>query len=579
MRITYRTTLAVYVMLLLALWLPCTSTNAQDNKLKPLRVQLQWSHQAQFAGFYLAQAHGYFAAVGLEVTLIEGGDGINPITRLQDGDADIAVAWLNNAWRSSTPEHSVTNIAQIIQEPGLILVCRRSLGVLSPADIAGKTIGIWSVGDDVVVRAMLNELGLPRSEYAMVAQRAQGQDLIDGTVACATAMNYNEYWRILQSGIPATDLLTITPSQLGIAHIEDGLYVQTQRLASPGFRQELVAFVEALSKGWQLAAQSPQFALETTLAQDAQLDARFQRSMLEAILPLINLQTERFGHLDLHTFESAVKNNRTYSDLPPLPALLWTHQIDDAVQPARADRSPWRESTRHYISHVSQGPLFILLSYIGLVSFALSGLMDAITRGYDLWGRLVLAFLVGLGGGTIRDFLIGEARMPLSYVLNPWLPATVLLVVVIGTALTLLYRNLPDTKWFKRIELWAEYLGFSITAAAGALIAVRANMPWYWIPVLAALSCAGGGMLRDIVINREPRTFKGQFYEEQAFIGGVVLMLGLWIANAFEHTDRPVYAAVACSFLAVLASRILVDRYQIRYPKSWTTPRNDPGQT
>jgi len=78
---------------------------ARESKLTKLRLQLQWDHQAQFAGFYVAQSRKYFAEEGLEVVIIPGGPGINPITEIQEGRADIAVTWLSNAWRHTTPHH------------------------------------------------------------------------------------------------------------------------------------------------------------------------------------------------------------------------------------------------------------------------------------------------------------------------------------------------------------------------------------------------------------------------------------------------------------------------------------------
>lgn len=57
----------------------------------------------------------------------------------------------------------------------------------------------------------------------------------------------------------------------------------------------------------------------------------------------------------------------------------------------------------------------------------------------------------------------------------------------------------------------------------GAMLALAAGMAWFWAPICAALSCAGGGVLRDVLVNQEPHTFKGVIYEEAAIVGGLVL--------------------------------------------------------
>lgn len=217
-------------------------SQAPENSTQALRVQLLWYHQSQFAGFYVAQARKHFENEGLSVELIEGGTDINPIKSLQDGKADVAISWLGNAWGLSTPEKSVTNIAQIFSGSALAVICRISAGVYTPKDIIGKKIGVWELGDEHVVSEMLRRLEIPMISVRIVKQAPNGEDLIKGRLPCVTAMTYNEYWKIMDAGIPATDLLIVSPEMFGIAHVEDGLYVMTDRLASVEFRDQLTRF-------------------------------------------------------------------------------------------------------------------------------------------------------------------------------------------------------------------------------------------------------------------------------------------------------------------------------------------------
>lgn len=103
-------------------------------------------------------------------------------------------------------------------------------------------------------------------------------------------------------------------------------------------------------------------------------------------------------------------------------------------------------------------------------------------------------------------------------------------------------------------------VGFSVLAITGA------GMAWFWAPVCAALTCAGGGMLRDTVINREPNTFKGVIYEEVAIIGGLFVACGLFIANRFEHNVSFVWASVLGGLVLVMGLKLLIHRYHWRYP-------------
>lgn len=236
-------------MLWLVLLAPLSIGHAKESISDLIRVQLAWMHQSQFAGFYVAQVRKHFENQGLHVTLIEGGPNINPIVELQEGRADVAVSWLGNAWNLSTDKQHVTNIAQIFSGSSLAVLCRISAGVFTPKDITGKKIGVWNLGDETVVNEMLHLLDIPKSSVELVKQAPNGQDLIDGRVAYATAMTYNEYWQVLEKGITSTDLIVINPEIFGVPHIEDGLYVMTDRLNSPIFREQLVKLTKALRTG------------------------------------------------------------------------------------------------------------------------------------------------------------------------------------------------------------------------------------------------------------------------------------------------------------------------------------------
>ena len=83
---------------LLVLFLGYTTPSfAQPAELVPIRLQLTWSHQAQFAGVYVAQIRKHFAAAGIDLIVFPGGPALSPINELQNGNADVAIAWFNNA--------------------------------------------------------------------------------------------------------------------------------------------------------------------------------------------------------------------------------------------------------------------------------------------------------------------------------------------------------------------------------------------------------------------------------------------------------------------------------------------------
>ncbi|MCD8504293.1 MAG: ABC transporter substrate-binding protein [Burkholderiaceae bacterium] len=565
--VTARSTIAGMLLLasffLSAAGLAQTASNQQ---LTPVRVQLQWSDQAQFAGFYAAKARQLFKAEGLDVQLIPGGPGINPIRTLQSGNADVAVAWLNSAWLQSTAENRVTNIAQIFSESALVLICRISLGIYTPSDVLGKQIGVWNVGDEIAVRGLLERFNLDPSQIELVEQRPGGQDLIEGKLPCVTAMTYNEYWSILKAGVDITDLIVVDPDDYDIPHFEDGLYVLTKRLESPEFRQTMVKLLRALRRGWSLSQQAPTLAIEAVIQRNPTLNRDHQQHMIQNVSQLVDTRPDAFGLFSLGEFDVVAASKRLYTNTVP-PPQLWTHQVWSALQNQEGRIRTIEVSTQHYLQKVTATTAFNVLMIFGMLTFALSGVLEAINRSYDLWGRLVLAFLGGLGGGTLRDLLISGDRWPPAYLQN-LIPATgILLIVILASVVTAFYRDVHKTEAFKTIKMYADIIGFSVLAIAGASFAISSGLPWFWAPICAALSCAGGGFLRDIVVNQEPSTFKGVFYEEVAILGALVFSFGLMIANHFEHSKTPVLVTIVLSILFIAACRIVIYRYNLHYPR------------
>src|SRR4051812_33337749 len=90
----------------------------------PLRVQLRWMHQAQFAGYYVAEAHALQRQHGIRTAeLLEGGPGIDPLERLGKGEVDVAIGWLGDALDARSKGADIVNVAQIFRRPGMALAC------------------------------------------------------------------------------------------------------------------------------------------------------------------------------------------------------------------------------------------------------------------------------------------------------------------------------------------------------------------------------------------------------------------------------------------------------------------------
>ena len=422
----------------------------------------------------------------------------------------------------------------------------------------------------------MDQLKIPKDSVEVVHQQANGQDLIDGKVACATIMAYNEYWNILRSGIADSDLVIVDPQRYGVFNLEDGLYVMRERLDDPLFRQQMVRLIRALRKGWEEARIAPSLAAQAVQAYAPRLDSAQQLHELQVVLDLIPKEKQQFGLLNLSKYEKSVQRlSASDANAKQEASALWTHSVWDELQRQDGGQTPLTEATRFYVSEIVKSNWFGLLIYLAAFTFALSGALEGINRNYDLWGRLILAFLSGLGGGTLRDIIIGGDRLDFYYVKDVVYPTGILLIVLAASLIIMKYRDFDQTDVFKSIKKYTDIIGFAGLATLGAMLTLAAGRPWFWAPICAALSCAGGGMLRDVLVNQEPHTFKGVIYEEAAVVGGLVLTAGLFVSNYYESSPIPVLLSVVFTFFFVVILRLFIFKYNLQYPELLGGPKKE----
>ncbi|MGA0879622.1 MAG: ABC transporter substrate-binding protein, partial [Ilumatobacteraceae bacterium] len=128
-------------------------------EVTPVKLQLQWFIQAQFAGYLAAQEEGFYEAQCLDVEIVEGGVDIVPQQQLADGAVDFAISWVPKALASREAGANIVNIAQVFQRSGTLQVSFKDAGITSPADFAGKKIGNWGFGNEFEIFAALTKAG------------------------------------------------------------------------------------------------------------------------------------------------------------------------------------------------------------------------------------------------------------------------------------------------------------------------------------------------------------------------------------------------------------------------------------
>ncbi|MEL6425647.1 MAG: ABC transporter substrate-binding protein, partial [Pseudomonadota bacterium] len=161
-------------------------------------LQLQWVTQAQFAGYYVALEKGYYAAEGLDVTILPGAPDISPPQVLAGGGADVMLNWMPSALAAREKGVPVVNIAQPFKTSGLMLTCWKDTGITSPEDFRGRTIGVWFFGNEYPFLSWMSQLGIPTEGgddgVTVLKQGFNVDPLLQRQADFISTMSYFVYW-------------------------------------------------------------------------------------------------------------------------------------------------------------------------------------------------------------------------------------------------------------------------------------------------------------------------------------------------------------------------------------------------
>lgn len=270
------------------------AASSTANAADALKLKLKWVPQAQFAGYFVAQAKGYYKDENLDVSIDSASTDVTPVQALVGGTADVVIDWLADALSSREKGVNLVNIAQPFKSSGLLLTCRKDMGIATTADFKGKTLGVWFGGNEYPFYAWMAKLGLPTQGGAdgveVLKQGFNVDPLLQKQAACISTMSYNEYGQVLDGGLKPEDLVVFNYRDEGVGMLEDGLYVMADKLSDAAFKDKLVRFVRASMKGWQYAVAHPDEAAQITVDADdtgaATLD--HQKFMMDGIAKLID---------------------------------------------------------------------------------------------------------------------------------------------------------------------------------------------------------------------------------------------------------------------------------------------------
>jgi NitT/TauT family transport system substrate-binding protein len=305
------------------------SAGASGGDLTDVRFHLKWVAQTQFAGYFAAVEQGYYREAGLDVTLILGGPNINEVQVTASGGADLGTTWLPSMLQSREGGTDLVSIAQIFQRSGTRMASFKDADITSPADMEGKNVGSWLLGNEPELFAALTKAGLnPEEDANIIKQNFDMSGLLSGDLDTAQAMIYNEYAQVLEARNPDTgelyqpedlDIVDFNDPSVGTAMLQDLVFARDSWLKEGNNADVATRFLTGSYRGWIYCRDNQQACVDLVLAEGSQLGASHQAWQMNEINALIWPSPNGIGTLDPAAWDQTVDIATTYGVLvnPP----------------------------------------------------------------------------------------------------------------------------------------------------------------------------------------------------------------------------------------------------------------------
>ena len=241
-------------LLLVLLLLTSLVANAQHE----IVFTPQWTAQAQFAGFYVAEAKGYYREAGLNVRIQHPSASNSCINRLKEGKSQIITLHLVSAMKFINEGMQLINVMQTIQNNTQMIVSHTP--IKSIQDLKGKKVGCWKAGFSELAFIMDKQFQIGIEWIPFISNvNLYISKAIDATMA----QSYNEFFQLKLAGQQFNDNQLIYLADIGLNVPEDGVYVTADYYNK--HKNEIDKFVFASKRGWEWAVQHPQETLEIVM--------------------------------------------------------------------------------------------------------------------------------------------------------------------------------------------------------------------------------------------------------------------------------------------------------------------------
>jgi len=187
--------------------------------------------------------------------------------------------------------------------------------------------------------------------------------------------------------------------------------------------------------------------------------------------------------------------------------------------------------------------IYSILMMIGTFFLAISGALTAMERKFDVFGVVIIAFITSIGGGTLRDILIGK---DVFWIFDPTYP-----YIIMGGSIFALIFN----KWLEYLRstlLVFDTVGLALFTILGAEIGLSYDLNMLSCVILATITGVVGGVLRDVLVNEIPVIFRKEIYATISIAGAsLYLLLKLYDVGYYITELVPVFFIIILRFVVV----------------------------
>lgn len=195
--------------------------------------------------------------------------------------------------------------------------------------------------------------------------------------------------------------------------------------------------------------------------------------------------------------------------------------------------------------------LYQTIDILGTVAFAISGVLVAMEKRLDLFGVLIIAFVTAIGGGTLRDLLIGNT--PVGWMQD----LTYVITIFISVVFAIIFVN--KLKYLRKSLFLFDTIGIGLYTMVGVEKGLAAELLPVMCIFLGTMTACFGGVIRDILCNEIPVIFRKEIYATACILGGASYFL------LVKFPIKETYAYIA-AILVVIALRLVAVKFDVRLP-------------